>query len=133
MRKHPFIALFERIVASLYRADGRPHDGILDAPVDRPRQFQSGRLRSALFIRSAGHPYQSNATVSVQLGSIPEPLGRIEVSKNRCRANQANPGKITPGLDDGIWAGIGAKLLLRYFELFFGGVVVGAYSTKLTD
>jgi hypothetical protein len=123
MRKHPFIVIFERVIALLYRTDGRPHEGILDPPVDGPRQFQSGRLRSALFIRSAGHPHQANATVSVQLGSLCEPPRRIEVGKNRCRANHSNPGKITPGLDDGIVVGIGAELLLRQFHLLSGGIV----------
>ena len=123
MRKHPFIIIFERVITTLYRADGRPHDRVLDSPVDCPRQFQSGRLRSALFIVSAGHPHQSNATVSVQLGSILEPPGRIEVGKNCRRANLTDARKLTPGRDDGLLAGIGAELFLRYLDLFFGGIV----------
>lgn len=123
MGQHPFIVVFESVLAPLYRADGRPHDGILDTPVDGPRQFQSGGLRSAFFIVSAGHPHQSNATVSVQFSSILEPPGRIEVGKKGRRANLANARKLTPGRDDGILAGIGTELFLRYLDLFFGGIV----------
>jgi len=123
IRKHPFIIILERIISKFNRRNGSPHDGILDSPVDRPWQFQSGRLGSSLFIRSAGHQDQSNTTVSVQLGSILGPPGCIEVGKNRRCTNHTNTGKIAPGLDNGTFTGIRDELLLRDLDLFFGGIV----------
>jgi hypothetical protein len=59
----------------------------------------------------------------VQLRSVLEPPGRIEVGKNRCCANHANTWKVAPGLDDGIFAGIGAELFLGQYNLLPGGII----------
>ena len=123
MGKHPFMAIFESIISALYRAGGRSHDGILDPSIDRPRQFQSSGLRATFFIFSAGHPHQSDAAVPVQLRSVLEPPGDIEVGKNRRRANEPYTWKLAPGFDDGIFAGIGTELFLCQLHLRLGGIV----------
>ena len=123
IRKHPFIIRFESIISERYRAGGRSHNGILDATVDRPRQFQSGRLGSTFLVFAAGHPHKSNATVSVQLGSVLEPPRGIEIGKKGRRANQADARNLTPGFDDGILAGIGAELFPRDLDLLFGRII----------
>ena len=120
MRQHPFIVIFKSIISALYRADGRPHDSILDAPIDGPWQFQSGRLRPTRFIFSAGHPHQSNATVSMWLRSVLEPPRRIEVGENGRRANPTNTRKLTPRLDNRIFTGVGSELFLRDLHLLVG-------------
>ncbi|MHC4560301.1 MAG: hypothetical protein ACYS80_23705 [Planctomycetota bacterium] len=61
----------------------------------------------------------------MQPGSVLEPPWGIEIGKNRRRANRADARKLTPRLDDGIFAGIGTELLLRQLNLLFGGIVVG--------
>ena len=123
MGKHPLIIIFESIIALLYRTGGSPDDGILDASVDRPRQFQSGRFGPTLFVFSTGCSDKPDTTVFVQLGSVLEPPWRIEIGKDRGRANEPNAWELTPGLDDGIFAGIGTELFLRQLHLLFGGII----------
>ena len=42
----------------------------------------------------------------MQLRSVLEPPRRIEVGKNRRRANDPDAWELTPGFDDGIFAGM---------------------------
>jgi hypothetical protein len=59
----------------------------------------------------------------VQLRSVLEPPGSIEIGKDRRRANEPYAWKLTPGLDDGIFAGIGAELFLGQYNLLPGGII----------
>ena len=131
MGQHPFVIVFQRIIAFLYGTGGSPEDGILDASVDRPGQFQSGGLRPALLIRSTAGSDKSDTAVLMQLRSILEPPGGIEIGEDGRRANHANTRKLTPGLDDGIFAGIGAELFLRQLNLLFGSIIADPEHVQL--
>lgn len=132
MSKHPFIISFERIVCPLYRTGGRPHDGILQSAVDRPRQPQYRRLGPAPFVLPTRGPDQSDTTVFVQLRSILEPPGRIEIGKDRRGSNQTDAWKRAPRPNDGIFAGIRAELLLGQLNLLLGGIVANPKHLQLS-
>ena len=132
MRTHPFIIIFESIISTFYHANRRPHDGILDAPIDGPWQFQPGWLGASLFVFPTGHPNKSDAAVSVQLRSVLEPPWRVEIGKNRRRANQTDAWNITPRFNDGIFTGIGAELFLCDLHLLLGGIIANPQHVQLS-
>ena len=132
MRKPPFIVLLKHILAPLDRTGGSSHDRPFQVSVDGPWQFQSGRFGPALVVVSTGDSDQPDPTILVQLRSGLEPPGRIEVRKHRRRPNQPDSGKRTPGLDDGILAGIGTEVFLGQFNLLFGGIITNPQHLELS-
>jgi hypothetical protein len=73
IQQHPFIVTLENIIPMTYSTGCSPYSRILYSSVDCPRQFQSMRLRPALFVFSTADSDKPDATVFVQLRSILEP------------------------------------------------------------